>query len=373
MTSEVPAAFAEVFKDMDGSNVAKVNKALARALGGLIGQELDQVSRGTVQARQRAPYRNRLINGDFCVQQYGGAATIAANTTVVPIDRWRVHNGTAVNLTAQQIDAPAGFSGRKALQLTGTGVAAGAGYIVAQRIEAWMIADLDSRAGVVSFDLDASTSAGSLTGKVELYGNTAVDNGTYSALLASTAFTIPSGAGRVVVPLTAAQMAGVKYGCGVFFNFTQAGATGNPTIKFGGAQIEDDPTGAGKATPFEFRPYGVELTMSQRYFVTSYPAGVAAGAAATYTGQIASWLPAAAYYAASPYIAFPVPMRTTPTITVYSSRTGAAGKVDIQNAGADVNTFMSSFSPLGYIVAVDNVSTPAADVMRHQFTASAEL
>ena len=95
-----------------------------------------------------------------------------------------------------------------------------------------------------------------------LFCNTAPDNGTWSNNTFTQLFTIPVGSGRVSIPLSAAGAAGLKNGAQVIIAINQSGGVGNQNITIGSVQLEADPSGAGKANPFEFRPLPVELAMS---------------------------------------------------------------------------------------------------------------
>ncbi len=254
-------------------------------------------------------FRNRLINGNFDVWQRGASITVAASTLGYHADRWVTWNGTSVSWTFAKVAAPAGFRGAQALQASATGVGASQTIYINQRMEARSIADLDGKACVLSFDLNASTTAGTLTAQVHFETNTAVDNGAFSAGSAVTTFAIPPGSATIAVPLSAAQAANLRYGSQIVFAFTQNNSTGNPTIILGAVQLEADPSGAGKANDFEFRPLPFELALCQRYYQTG---------AMYFIGSVTS----GAYYGAMIYL--PVVMRTTPTL-VQTDAGGASG------------------------------------------------
>jgi len=119
-----------------------------------------------------------------------------------------------------------------------------------------------------------------------------------------------------------------KIGAG---SFGASGITGtitagtNTNIEFntgtcGNVQLEVGST----ATSFDYRPYGTELALCQRYFL-SYGGGAAAQAI-TSGGFISSTLHIG-------YCAFPVSMRSAPTLT-------STGTVDVRSNG----TFSATFS-----------------------------
>lgn len=94
-------------------------------------------------------------------------------------------------------------------------------------------------------------------------------------------------------------------------------ATLNNYIEFTGVQFEKGTI----VTPFEFRPYGVELQLCQRYYVRYGGASVyniiGTGVCISTT---AAWI----------YVAYPQPMRTTPVLGATS-----AGSLIINNLGAN--------------------------------------
>lgn len=214
-------------------------------------------------------FRNRLINGNFDIWQRGTSFAVADSSGPYLADRWICWNNAGVTATVSKVAAPTGFAGAQALNYTATGVAATKEFWLLQRIEAQMLADLDGKAVVLSFDMKGTTSAGSIHGVVAIASNTAVDNGTFSNLLYSTSISIPSGGARVSIAIPAANTAGLKNGAVVEIGIVQAGATGNHDITIGAVQFEADRQIAGawgNPTAFEFRPLPVELAMSQRYY-----------------------------------------------------------------------------------------------------------
>lgn len=278
-------------------------------------------------AKDNAPgFRNRLINGGFDVWQRGTSFSVADSTGPDIVDRWRLWNGLGVAATVSRVAAPAGFRGQQALNVVANGVADGKNVNIFQRFEARTVYDLDAKPVVVSFDINATTSAGILTGYVQIATNTAVDNGSFSAYTAATAFTVPVGSGRVSAPLTAVQTAGLKNGGQVVFAFTHNGATGNINISIGSVQFEVDPSGAGKANDFEFRPLPVELAMCQRYAQI-----IGSGAVGKATTS-STWQGSAQFKA---------PMRATPTLsllttTIVGSETGVSGRA---SSGSTLSTY----------------------------------
>jgi hypothetical protein len=128
--------------------------------------------------------------------------------------------------------------------------------------------------------------------------------------------------------------------------------------------------------PPELRPVGMELAFCQRYYAQSYGSGAAPGTSGM-IGVVASNLPSSianAYFYDT--VVFPVMMRATPTINLYSFN-GAAGKLTNQattdlaansaNAGSITQINFGVFNNSGGAVTVNN-----GEAYFH-YTASAEL
>lgn len=211
-------------------------------------------------------FRNRLINGNFDIWQRGTSFTIANGASAYTADRRLIANYTGVTITVTQVAAPSGFFGRYALNIQATGVPANGYVIISRRMEMRDIADLDSKACVFAFDANGTTSAGTVVGYSRFACNSAIDNSSWSVLSGASSFTFPVGSGRVVSAFSAANTAGIKYGADLQTVIEQHSATGNWNISIGAEQFEADPSGAGKANDFEFRPLPVELAMCKRYY-----------------------------------------------------------------------------------------------------------
>lgn len=194
--------------------------------------------------------KNRTINGGFDIWQRGTSFTIPVNNNAFTADRWRVTNGSATKtVTVTKVTAPTGFRTPNAIRLSATAYEASKIIGLQQRYLAQTLYDLDSKECILSFDINASTSAGTLSGQVAILKNNARDNGTFNTGAVTINFTIPAGVGMVTVPITAAQSAGFKNGAQITIRITQNDAAGNITATLGTVQLE-----LGKlATNFEFR------------------------------------------------------------------------------------------------------------------------
>ncbi|MCA9271056.1 MAG: hypothetical protein KDA41_21390, partial [Planctomycetales bacterium] len=143
-------------------------------------------------------FRNRLINGNFDVWQRGTSFTIANGASAYTADRRLISNYTGVSITVAQVNAPAGFLGRFALNITATGVNDGGYVVISRRMEASDLADLDSKTCVFAFDANGSTSVGTIDGYSRFACNSAIDNSSWSVYPGAALFAFPVGSGRIV-------------------------------------------------------------------------------------------------------------------------------------------------------------------------------
>jgi hypothetical protein len=236
-------------------------------------------------------FKNRIINGAMVIDQRnaGAAKTLTAGTVVYVLDRFYAQTDGGAGVV-QQVAGTGEFT--KAMRVTGASGVTG-GYF-GQKIESYNIADCAS--STVTYKLRASSSV--LT-TLTWYARfpTAQDNYTGVTLITSGSITITSTPTNYTFQI--ALPAGVTNGFEVYFTF---GAFTSGTLDITGVQLEKGST----ATSFDYRPYGTELMLCQRYyqeinFITSY-------AIAGFSGSNST-------LAYGPQINYPVTMRSAPTIT----------------------------------------------------------
>ena len=109
------------------------------------------------------------------------------------------------------------------------------------------------------------------------------------------------------------------------------------------------------ASPFEYRQYGTELGLCQRYYCKSYQIGTVPQTSTTagVFAIVAVTSPSSGQAGVGGGNKWPVQMRTSPTVTIYS-QIGTAGK--LSSGGADNGTSVTSEAP-SEIGAVGIVST----------------
>jgi hypothetical protein len=312
-------------------------------------------------------YRNRVINGDMSVdQRNGGAGTSPASPGAYIIDRWKFFTNItpAKGGLSQTVNSPAFYPYPSflywATASTSYTVAAADYFFLAQTIEWANFSDAmwgTASAQPVTLEFWAASSvAGTFGGcvrnaafnrsyvftytlaantwtkvRINLPGDTA---GTWAVTPGSAAalqlvFTIASGASSAA-PAGSWGTSGITAPGTV--NLT---ATANATLYITGVGLMVG-SAASNAEP-EFRKFSDNLIDCQRYYEKGYSYSVVPGA----TGQSPSIFAymvsgSAVQYTAGGQVAFKVIKRGSPTVTMYSYATGAAGKINDAMNGVDV-------------------------------------
>jgi len=310
---------------------------------------------GNLNGGQLAGLRNRIINGSMDVSQRG--TSFPAVTGTYTLDRFIVNNVSDGVVTAAQVaDGPLNellFSLRTTVTTADVSIAAGQVGRITQRIEGYNARELIGKTLTLSFWVRSSktgTHCIALSNAKSYVAEYAI--GTANTWEKKT-ITISGGA---VAADTSERTSGTglivdfTYFCGSAFQTTanswqigQFFGTANQVncldtvgniFAITGVQLEVGPV----ATPFEHRPYGMELALCQRYFQTGYSFNFvpASDSANVNTRSLA------------------VPMRATPTFT----GTPASG------TGAIVGGSSTGFSQNGLHSVTANVPN---------VTASAEL
>lgn len=261
--------------------------------------------------------KNKIINGDFGVNQRGFTSTTTSGT--YGFDRWAIADNTTVTYSAQTFTpgaAPvAGYEGTNfARMAVTTDSTAGEFTIFQQKIE-----DVRTYAGqTVTFSFWAKASSGTPKVGVELW-QTFGSGGSVSTGAAGQSVTISTSWTRYSVTIANPSVSGKTIGAGSFteanlwctagstFN-TRSGSVGNQTatIDIWGVQLEAGST----ATSFQTATGTLqgELAACQRYYNR-----IVDGTGKAFMN--------AHYYSSTQINAikdFPVVMRTTPTLDAAS-------------------------------------------------------
>ena len=263
-------------------------------------------------------FRNRIINGQMQIAQRATSATITAGSTIAAgystVDRFYVYC-TGANVTAAQVAGSGAIKNN--LQITGAASVTAVG--IGQRIEQLNSYDLAGSTATLSVNI--SNSLLTTVTWTAYYANTA---NTFGTLASPTRTQISTGTFTVTSTLTnysanisipAAATTGIE----VVFT---VGAQTSGTWVVGNVQIEKGST----ATSFDYRPYGTDLALCQRYYIKTFPQGTAPAQAAAAAGNLSvggfSGQPATQ---CALNWTFPVVMRTTPTVTTYTPQISGSG------------------------------------------------
>jgi hypothetical protein len=338
-------------------------------------------------------FKNRIINGAMVIDQRNNGAEVAlpGSAYTYTVDRFKCYSSASSKWKAQQVsDAPAGFSSSlKVTSLSANSPASGDEYGIFHSIEGLNVSDLAygsasaspitvsfwvkaSIAGTYPFSLYYNNGSGyqwylttysiASTG-TWTYVTLTVPGNTSQALLASNTFALQcvwalgNGSGSNTTSTGSWQSSLPKFNTSSSVNLL---GTNGATFYITGVQLEKGST----ATSFDYRPYGTELALCQRYYCQaktgSYPGSVQAISFAT-SGVSCS-------------ASFPVTMRATPTVVI--SQGGTTNQlINVSTAGTVSQTPNQNWWSTTGISGVTGVSTPFTVGMAYGFdyTAAAEL
>jgi hypothetical protein len=244
-------------------------------------------------------FKNRIINGNMVISQRNGTTSTSATDSTYNLDRWKIRCGTNSKFTTQQVTtAPAGFSYSTLITSSAnTSLGVSDYYFIAQLIEGFNSADLgfgtaNAKTIAISFWVQSSIT-GSFGGAVQNGNGTRSYPFGYTISAANTwqqvTVTIPgdtsgtwTGASTSVgleLRLNIASGSNLLGTANVWASADYQGpsgstnllATNGNTMNITGVQLEVGTT----ATNFDFRSYGTELSLCQRYL----PAWTAPGGA----------------------------------------------------------------------------------------------
>jgi hypothetical protein len=237
-------------------------------------------------------FRNRIINGDMRIDQRnaGASITLASDGTTYPVDRWRCDESSDGAATGEQVqDAPAGFvDSLKITTTTADATLTSNQYLgINQFIEGFYFADLGyGTASAKTFTLSfwvKSSLTGTFAGGIDnnTGDRTYVFNYTISVantweyktitIYGDTSGTWDTGNARGLgLRFGLGAGTGLEGTVGTWQTGSKLSSSGavsiigtlNATWQITGVQLEVGSV----ATPFERRPYGLELQLCQRYF-----------------------------------------------------------------------------------------------------------
>jgi len=316
-------------------------------------------------------FKNRIINGAMVIDQRnaGASVTPTVDATYV-LDRWATGLSVASKFSVQQnaasVTPPTGFSNYLgATSLATTSLSATDYYLIYQKIEGFTTSDL----------MWGTANAKTVTLSFQVYSSL---TGTFGGSLANSAqsrnypfsFTVSTANTWTSVSITIAgdttgTWIGATNGTGIIvrfslgtgttysgtanawtassFIFAPTGATSvvgtnGATFYITGVQLEVGST----ATSFDYRPYGTELALCQRYFIgfTNTVFGGTNNRIATGAGGGTTLVRFS--------FPFPTAMRAAPSVTMSGTPRAEAGSainitsasaagMNIYSAGVDAN------------------------------------
>lgn len=337
-------------------------------------------SDGSVISSGSQGFKNKIINGAMMISQRGTSFSglTDGNNASYSLDRWNwseTGTSTGVQTISQDtVSPPAGFiNSLKVLTTTAHAVGSGNGYNISQWIEGLNVADLGwgtaSAATVtVSFWVKSSLTGTFAGGLVNAAFDTSyVFNYTISAantwekktvtIPGPTSGTFPTDNGRsfrLIFDLgtgstyqTATTNAWISANVYSTSGSQSVVGTLNATFNITGVQLEKGST----ASSFEFRSYGKELMLCQRYL----PYWKFDGSSQIFTNSFVMSTTASGVFS----VASPVPTRVAPTgVTVSSASHFAASEGD---SGITFNNFsFHSGSYTGMAITWGSGSTKTA-------------
>jgi hypothetical protein len=346
--------------------------------------------------------RNVIINGAMQVAQRGtSTASITANGYYTA-DRWFLSIGSLGTWTQSvESDAPTGSGLRKSLKMLCTTADASPSandYMVmetkleGQNVQQFAKGTTSAKQFAVSFWVKSNVTG---TYVVELYdtdSNRSV-SASYSVSASATwekkTLIFPAdtsnpfdndnggsltigfwlGAGTTFTSGTLATTWGASTSANRVVGQTNLAAATNNYWQITGVQLE---AGA-VATPFEFEDYGMTLRKCMRYYQNSYEQsvipGTNTGGQPNKTGTVNN-----GQYGMTPRIIFPVPMRSSPTVTIYAAD-GTVGQWtwDIIGVGGEQKTsYVEVISSKGFTISTASL-TAARNNAWGYWTATIEL
>ena len=340
-------------------------------------------------------FKNRIINGAMVIDQRNAGASVTPTNGQYTVDRWASYLSQASKYSVQQnagsVTPPVGFSNYLGVTSSSAySVLTGDTFFQYQAIEGFNVADLgwgtaNAQTITLSFWVRSS-----LTGT---FGGALINSSATRSYPFS--YSIPSANTWTQISVTIAgdtsgTWVGATNGIGLLVRFglgsgstlsgtAGAWATGNivqptgtvsvvgtngATFYITGVQLEK----GSAASAFDYRDYGRELAMCQRYYEQSYDTGTAVGTA-TEAGAVTTRSPQADM---QDTIQFAVEKRASPTITFYTTL-GLSGSWRDNSAAA--NRLMSVPISAGTRqFSWQNANTvTVGNVLRGHWTASIEL
>jgi hypothetical protein len=233
---------------------------------------LTQVNPGLLDSNaQYTGFKNRIINGAMGIWQRGTTASLSNSYSYLTADRWETDMGSTAAATVSQSTSVPTATTQYSLKIQRTAASTSTGNIVAaQALETANSYDLAGSSITLSFwaKCGANYSAtSSILGSFVFFGTGTDQSMNNMRANAWTGQTNVSQNNTVSTTWTRfTQTVSCPAGttqAGMQFLFTPTGTAGaDDSIFITGVQLEKGST----ATSFDYRPYGTELALCQRYY-----------------------------------------------------------------------------------------------------------
>jgi hypothetical protein len=339
---------------------------------------------GTINASNDFGFKNRIINGAMVIDQRNAGASVSASDGTFSVDRWKAVVTVNSKFTMQQtpsatetgyaIRVAAGFTNY--LGVTSSSaytVLAGDFFCIGQIIEGFNFADMawgtaNAKTITLSFQVYSSltgTFGGTLTNSAANrsypFSYTVSSANTWTSISVTvagdTSGTWVGATNGTAVQIRFGLGAGATYSgtanawAGTYYNqptgTVSVVGTNGATFYITGVQLEKGST----ATSFDYRPYGTELALCQRYYLQS-GGGTYASIFGARGNTISTTLAALSF-------ALPVSMRASPTL----SYTGTP-RLDNGQAGFNISALTGGITSVN--LATGTLSATSSGLTVHQ-------
>ena len=346
-------------------------------------------------------FKNRIINGAMTIDQRNAGASVAMGTggDYFLTDRFQSSASQNSKITAQQnagsVTPPVGFSNylgftsQSAYAITSSDY-----FFFKQNIEGFNFSDCgfgtaSAKTITLSFQIYSSLT-GTFGGALRNSAGNRVYPFSYAISTANTwtsiSITIAGDTTGTWIGATNGNGVSVVFGLGVgstlsgtagawgTSGYSATGATSvvgtnGATFYITGVQLEVGST----ATSFDYRPFGTELILAQRYFETTYPIGTAVGTASSDASAPVAYSMGDSSAVTQQIIwMYKVKKRSAPDVTVYNPSTGASGSaryaasLNINFTAAGSRVDQATFGSATVGMAINNTFS-------YYLTASSEL
>jgi hypothetical protein len=317
-------------------------------------------------------FKNRIINGGMVISQRGTSPTITGGGDY-SVDRFGNYYAVNAYTSVQSTTAPAGFI--NSLLLTVTTASASPTYsFFYQKIEGLNCADLGFGLATASTITLSFWVRSSVTGIYSISISNGAGDRAYAVQYTINAantweqktMTVPgdtsgtwlttNGTGIFLRWNMGTSSAGRLITAGSWQAANADGATGSTgantwantngaTFYITGVQLEKGST----ATSFDYRPYGTELALCQRYFEKNFPADVAPQNSYVvngFGGGSNGWISFSTTSIRGPIFGFKASKRAAPTMTYFNGSSPTSGTLGVYDpvGGWRATTIQTSYS-----------------------------